>query len=155
MNKSGIFSGRTETPLHEEGEVQAKTAGQQLREITIDCIITSPMERALATAKIIATEINFDPTHILQNNLFIERDFGPLEGIEYQPNLEEVEGMESINDLLERSRQGLEYLKSLPYDDILVVSHGSVGRALRHCINPKIPFKPSQGFGNAQLVKLI
>ena len=155
MNKKGIFSGRTETPLHDEGRDQAVAAGQELRTAQIDCIVVSPMQRAVQTAEIIADQINYPKTELITTSLLMERDFGPLEGTEYQPDLGDSEGVESIDDLLTRAKAGYEFLQQLPHDNILVVSHGAIGRALRHYADPTIPFKPSPGFGNAEVVKLL
>ncbi|MDL2341685.1 MAG: histidine phosphatase family protein [Patescibacteria group bacterium] len=155
MNKKGIFSGRTETPLDSEGEQQAVVAGQQLCDVAIDCIVVSPMQRAVQTAEIIAEQIGYSKHKLITTSLLTERDFGPLEGTEYKPDLGDHEGVETIEDLLTRAQAGYEFLQQLPYDNILVVSHGAIGRALRHCANPSIPFKPSPGFGNAEVVKLI
>lgn len=155
MNKKGIFSGRTETPLHHEGRAQAVTAGQELKQANITCIVVSPMQRAVQTAEIIADQIGYSKHKLITTSLLTERDFGPLEGTRYHPNLEDEEGVESIQDLLARAQEGYEFLQQLPYDNILVVSHGAIGRALRHCADPAIPFKPSPGFGNAEVVKLL
>ena len=155
MNKKGIFSGRTETPLHHEGRDQAVAAGQQLKQANITCIVVSPMQRAVQTAEIIADQIGYSKHKIITTSLLTERDFGPLEGTTYRPDLEDEEGVESIEDLLIRAQKGFEFLQQLPYDNILVVSHGAIGRALRHCADPTIPFKPSPGFGNAEVVKLL
>lgn len=155
MNKKGIFSGRTETPLHHEGRDQAVAAGQSLKDVSIQCIVVSPMQRAVQTAEIIADQIGYSKHKLITTSLLTERDFGPLEGTQYQPDLGDEEGVESIEDLLIRAQAGYEFLQQLPYDNILVVSHGAIGRALRHCANPKIPFKPSPGFGNAEVVQLL
>ena len=155
MNKKGIFSGRTETPLHHEGRDQAVAAGQSLKDVSIECIVVSPMQRAVQTAEIIADQIGYSKHKLITTSLLTERDFGPLEGTQYLPDLGDEDGVESIQDLLARAQKGYEFLQQLPYDNILVVSHGAIGRALRHCADPKIPFKPSPGFGNAEVVKLI
>lgn len=155
MNQQGIFSGRTETPLNHEGRRQAAIAGHELRSASIDCIVVSPMQRTVQTADIIAEQIGFPKDKIILNSFFTERDFGPLEGTVYQPDLGDHHGVETIQDLVDRAKQGFDFLQQLPHDNILVVSHGAIGRALRHCADPSIPFKPSAGFGNAQVVKLI
>jgi uncharacterized phosphatase len=157
MNRTGFFSGRTETPLHEDGRDQARTAGKQLKDkkIIIDCIVSSPLSRTYETAQLIAQEIGYPEDKILTNDLLMERDFGPLEGSTYKPDLGDVEGVESIESVIQRGQQALEYLKTLPYDNVLVVSHGATGRALRTSLDPSIPFRPSKGFDNAELVQLL
>lgn len=157
MNKKGIFSGRTDTPLAPEGHEQARQTGKEAKQLGIDCIVTSPMRRARQTAEIIAAEIGYPPEKIIEHEFFMERGFGPLEGTPYQPqqNLDEVDGVESSLEIIERAKQGVEYLRSLPYDTILVVSHGSTGRALRHVLQPHIPFEHPSRFDNAKLEQLL
>ena len=157
MNRQGIFSGRTETPLHEDGLLQAHLAGKKAKPLNIDCIVSSPMKRARDTALIIAEEINYPAEQIIINDFFMERAFGVLEGTPYQSemHMEDIEGVEKIEEILERARQGLAFLESLPHDTILVTSHGAIGRALRHIIDPTIPFAGSEKFHNADVVKLI
>lgn len=156
MNKLGLFSGRTETPLAVEGIEQSHLSGQGARDLGIDCIVTSPMKRAVDTANIIADEIGFKRGDILVNELFMERGLGPLEGQAYVPDMdfETVAGVESDEAILERARLALDYLEMLPHDTILVVSHGALGRALRHVTQPDTPFHGSDRFENGQIAKL-
>ncbi|MBC7546344.1 histidine phosphatase family protein [Candidatus Saccharibacteria bacterium] len=157
MNKQGIFSGRTETSLVQEGIDQAHKAGIKARDHGIQCIVSSPMHRAKDTAAIIAQEINLPSEDIIHNDLFIERGFGVLEGTTYIPDIDfdTIEGAEDTDAIIIRAEQGLAYLRSLPFDTILVVGHGAIGRALRHAIDPEIPFKGSEKFDNASITKLI
>ena len=157
MNKKGIFSGRTETPLAPEGIDQTKLAAEDIKSLGIDCIITSPMERARQTADIIAREIGFPANQIEVHDFFMERAFGVLEGEPYEPDMEidDIEGVERNEEILARARQGVAYLQSLPHDNILVVSHGAIGRAMRHILTPDVPFHGSERFKNAELVQLL
>ena len=156
MNQSGVFSGRTETPLAPEGMKQCRVAGQELKDKGIDLIVSSPIARALSSAQIIAEEIGYDPAKIVQNELFIERDFGPLEGTTYTRdiNLDAIDGVEHSTDLFARVAEGWDFLQSLEADTILVVAHGSVGRALRNLAIPSEPFEGGRHFGNAEIEKL-
>jgi broad specificity phosphatase PhoE len=155
MNKRGIFSGRTETPLTEDGKSQALSAGNELKKISISCIVCSPMGRAKQTAELIADSIGYPRNKIITNELFTERDFGPLEKTTFQPDLGDSEGVESVDELMSRADKGLDFMQSLPGDTILLVSHGAIGRALRHCVDPNIPFRPSDGFENGKVVQLV
>jgi broad specificity phosphatase PhoE len=157
MNKKGIFSGRTETPLASEGVHQAKLAGQGAKDLGIDCIVSSPMKRAIDTATIIAREIGYPADKIIVSDLFMERAFGSLEGQTYQPhmNLEDIEGVEKAELIVERAKVGVDYLQSIPATTILVVSHGAIGRALRHSLNPTTPFHETERFNNAEVTKLV
>ncbi|HET7320492.1 MAG TPA: histidine phosphatase family protein [Candidatus Saccharimonadales bacterium] len=157
MNKKGVFSGRTETPLDPEGITQARAAGKELRDLQIDLIVSSPMERCRETATIIAKQIGYPVAEIIFEDLFMERAFGVLEGTEYRTDmdLDMHEGVETAKNIIQRARKGIEYLEGLKHDNILVVSHGAIGRALRHALHPEIPYHGSERFENAKIVQLL
>lgn len=143
-NKLGIFSGTSETPLSPEGRKQAKLAGQKAKDLSIDYIVTSPLERAVETAIIIAKEIGYPKSKIHLNPLFIERHYGELEGKAWSPdlNLDGISDIETVDTILERAKLALNFLESLDTNHILVVSHGGFGRALRSLVLTE------QTFGN-------
>lgn len=156
MNQQGIFSSSTDTPLNDEGRRQAAAAGRELKAAGIDCIVSSPSKRTMDTARLIAEQIGFPPERIVPDENLRERDFGPLEGTPYVPNLtHETPGVETAEALVARVQKALDHMQTLEADTILVVSHGAVGRALRHCTDPKTPFFPSKGFKNAEVVQLL
>jgi len=157
MNKQGIFSGRNDTPLTKEGIVQCHQAAKDLKSIKINAIVTSPMKRALDSAKIIAEEIGFPIEDIIISDLFVERSFGPLEGTTYTKNmdLDTTSGVEHSTSIIKRAQAGLNLINSLDADNVLVVSHGALGRALRHVIDPSLDYHEFEGFNNAEIVKLI
>lgn len=49
-NKEGVFTGWVDVPLSEEGMVEARAAGQEIREMPIDVIFTSTLIRGIMTA---------------------------------------------------------------------------------------------------------
>jgi broad specificity phosphatase PhoE len=53
-NRERIMQGRSPSPLTESGQAQAREAGQWFRERSLDCIISSPLDRARDTAAAIA-----------------------------------------------------------------------------------------------------
>lgn len=160
MNKMGLYAGQTETPLAPEGRMQAQLAGEYAKSLNIQKIVSSSYERAVDTAKIIAREIGYPVKDIELNSLFIERNMGVMEGQPWKPDLS-LDGfadVETVDTLFERCKLGLEFLRSLPEDNVLVVSHGSTGRMLRHVIDPTVPFKPGDKatkFENARIVQLL
>jgi broad specificity phosphatase PhoE len=157
MNKKGVFSGRTETPLDPEGVAQAQAAGQKAKDLQIDLIVSSPMERCRETATIIAKEIGYPVDNIVFEDLFMERAFGVLEGTEYRTDmdLDMHEGVETADNIIQRAKEGVKYLQGLDHDNILMVSHGAIGRALRHTLHPHIPYFDSERFENAKIVQLL
>ena len=159
MNKQGLWSGTTETPLSPEGRRQAKAAGRQAKDLNIDYIVCSPLSRAHDTAKIVAAEIGYPLDKIHVNDLFIERHWGSLEGQPWSPDLD-LDGfsdIESKDTIIERARLALEFLKTVEAQNILVVSHGSFGRAMRHHLidhpytNKRLP--DEAGIPNAEIVQ--
>lgn len=156
LNKAGMRAGQIETPLTEEGRLQAKQAGESARFLGIDYIISSPYSRALDTAQIIADAIGYPSEKIELNALFVERHFGVLEGQPYDPthNIDTIEGAEHTDLLFERVKKAYAHLQTIDADNVLVVGHSSTGRMLRHIVNPSIPFKPPS-FPNAEIVQLI
>ncbi|MFA5004471.1 MAG: histidine phosphatase family protein [Candidatus Saccharimonadales bacterium] len=164
MNLSGHVSGSTETPLAAEGKAQAKLAGEHAKALHIDHIIASPLSRAYDTAKIIAKEVGYPTDKIELNSLLIERHFGSLEGTVWTPDLD-LDGfadVESHDNLKNRVILALEYVQTLPAENVLIVSHGATGRMFRHVIEPNIPFRSTDPdvrhatrFENAKIVQLL
>jgi len=153
MNVEGRWSGTTDTPLTDEGRRQAKAAGEAAKALKIDLIIASPLSRAHDTARIIAKEIGYPEDKILLNPMLIERHFGELEGKEWYPdfNYDGIADIETEDTLLNRARAALDWLESLPVENIMVVSHGSFGRALRHHILEDFPFSHPHKLKNAEI----
>jgi uncharacterized phosphatase len=149
MNKSGHYAGSTDTPLTDEGRQQAKLAGRNAKHLNIDLIVSSPLSRALETAQIIAEEIGYQKNKILMSSLISERSWGDWEGQPFRPigedEFDKVPNSEKANDLLKRAGQALRYLESLDSESILVVSHGTFGRALRHHVLEDMPFIAQAG----------
>lgn len=155
MNVAGIRSGHSETPLTPKGRKQAVAAGRLAKALAIDAIVCSPMGRTLETAQIIAKELGYSAEKIHQSSLLIERDFGSLEGMPWDPDLD-VDGIadvESVDTILNRAGLALNWLNSLPANNILVVSHGAFGRALRSLIIKDLPFNSPAQIPNAEIVR--
>ena len=157
MNKQGLYSGRTDTPLALEGQEQCRKAGFSLKDAGIELIISSPMRRAYDSALIVAEVISYPIDSIILNALFTERDLGSLEGSSYVKGLpmNDYAGVEHSVTLIDRAREGLLFLNSLEADILLVVSHSAMGRALKHAIDPSFDFNNIGTFGNAEVIRLI
>lgn len=153
MNVRGVWSGTTETPLTLEGRRQARQTGRAAKGLGIDLIVSSPLSRAVETATIIAKEIGYPPDKIQTNDLLIERHFGELEGTTWHPdiNIDSTKNVESIDSILDRARSALDWLENIDEGIIMVVSHGSFGRALRHHILEDFPFTHPHRLKNAEL----
>lgn len=55
-NLEGVAQGLADYPLTEQGRLQAREAGQWLRDRGIDAVLSSPLSRATETARILAEE---------------------------------------------------------------------------------------------------
>lgn len=137
-NLAGLVAGsELESPLTPKGIEQAKATGQQLKSKSIDAIISSPMQRALQTAITIGQEVGINADDIIQSTDFVERAYGPYSGLQYEQYMQDMEnnavqpGVESSEDLHARVAKGIDWLRQLPYKNIVVVGHGGVGRMVK------------------------
>lgn len=143
LNAAGRYAGHTETPLTEEGRQQARAAGQLAKKHNIEYIISSPLGRALETAQIVAAELDYPLEDIHVDELFIERNYGDLEDQPYTPGFDynTVNGIETDTQIIKRAEKALTFIENLQADSILIVSHGSLGRAIRFHLEPETPFE--------------
>lgn len=135
-----LFAGQTETPLTAEGINQAYSAARIIKKeaLKIDKIVSSTLTRARESAKIIAGGIGYPVEEIISSFLFLERDYGILENssrseffaaYSYQ-DLDNVPGVETIEQLHHRAAKAYEFLKSFGEDNILIVGHSGFFKAL-------------------------
>lgn len=144
-NVNNILNGRRDRSLTGQGREQAKITASKLKDKKIQRIYASPLKRAHETAVIIAEELSIGGV-IIDGDL-IERDFGILTGrpVEDIPRYTdkilatdkvnyflEVEGAEDFPSVYQRARRFLEKIQK-GYSDvnILVVTHGDIGKMLR------------------------
>ena len=130
--------------LTEKGREQTRVGAQELKDIDITKVITSPFKRTLDSAQIIAAELNLDPSVIEVDERVREFNFGELSGTSHTAFLklretmsytDRVPGGASYQD--EKNRFG-DFLYSLERtyanENILVVSHGIAVESLREVI---------------------
>jgi len=72
-NRAGIWNGRSDGPLSEEGHSQVKALGARFRGSSFDAVISSPLERARRTAVAFSDDVILDPE-------FVEIDLGRWDG---------------------------------------------------------------------------
>ena len=140
-NAHHIIAGSHDSPLSDIGRKQAAYAGDTAKQyLHFDLIVSSPMDRALETAQIIAERIDYDPERILTIESLRERHLGDVEGKDYAhapqhngnyEDAENVPGVEPIDDLLDRMHDVLNQLQARPEQNILVVAHNGCGRMLK------------------------
>ena len=77
-NKEGRYYGYSDVSLSQKGLAQAKSLGQFMKKIRFDKVISSPLCRALDTAK----ELTDQP--VCTDHRLMEQNFGLFEGRTYQ-----------------------------------------------------------------------
>jgi len=150
--------GHLDSPLTEIGIAQAKETAEKLRAKPIDIIISSPLGRALETAKIIKEIIQVD--EIETDKLLMERHLGILQGRtkneliglfphfwgpdgKFLQNASVPEG-ESLQDFLQRISKFIGRLEKIADSKrALIVTHDGVLHALVGVIK-RIPFEQVQ-----------
>ena len=75
LNQRQALQGRSDFPLNDAGIAQAQKAAEGLKDIPFGHVFTSPLRRAIQTAKIIVPDIQ----PIVDERL-IEMNYGPYEG---------------------------------------------------------------------------
>jgi uncharacterized phosphatase len=140
-NRARRIQGSTDIPLNDTGRGQAASTGQLLARRDWDAIIASPLSRAFETASIIAAEVGLpEPT---TRDSLVERRYGEAEGLNYQqvddrfPEGADVPGRESRDEVMERVVPALLGIAAEhPGQNVIVVSHGGVIRAVLGAIDP-------------------
>lgn len=132
------------TPLTRTGLEQAKYVAKRFKTIQIDLIVSSPYTRASQTAEFIAKETG-KPLRYLDALKEIK---GPtiVEGMSYihpdRINIDEkikenihnpewrYEDAENFYDVKKRAETSIEYLENLNMENVCVVAHGIILRAI-------------------------
>jgi len=121
--------GHTDIELNNVGISQANSLKEKLKNIRFDLIFSSPLKRALQTAKIITNQ------KIIIDDRLIERNNGLLEGqtnvnwkeIQSIPGHENKYKLETIASMQKRIFDFFdEILEKYPNKNILIVSHAGV-----------------------------
>ena len=162
-NAKELFAGRWDTPLTKLGRDQAKEAAQAVKSLEIDCIVSSPLIRARKTAEIIADEIGYPKNKILFSDLFMERDYGDLQAKPFKAadkiDFEKVPNIEPQFDVIKRAKEAASYLNRLQANNVLVIGHGTHGRALHqevlNLVPAQIEVPIQQEIPNAKVVRWI
>lgn len=141
-NLNNLVQGRTNIDLNETGILQASKTAENLSDISIDFVYSSPLSRALKTANIICD--NKDISIKIDDRL-IERNYGDFEGTNtsikdywnYELNLCE-HNVESLNQLFNRVYNFLKYLIETHKNtdvNILLVTHDGINICIDSIIN--------------------
>lgn len=80
-NLENRFTGWVDVDLSEQGEQEARLAGELLRNIPIDYLFTSVLKRAMRTAEIALTVAGKSTIPTERNQALNERHYGDLQGL--------------------------------------------------------------------------
>lgn len=143
MNNRQVLQGRSDLPLNESGAAQARAAAERLQAVRFERVYSSPLTRAVQTAKLVAPSV--EP--ILDDRL-IEMDYGPYEGIDLHHLPPEIitffsdfvhnpapEGMEQLSSVVQRAASFLEEIRQLE-GDILISAHAISMKGLLEVLTP-------------------
>lgn len=152
--------GHLDSSLTEQGILQAKETARKLKDYNFDLIVSSPLGRAIQTAKIVAEELRIIEFQLNQN--LAERNLGVLQGCTKDKLLKdfpqffdsnnkfiqnsEIPSGEPLQDFLERTGKAVTELKSFARKRrLLVVTHDGVLYAVISHVK-KINFADVQKF---------
>lgn len=162
-NKEERILGTTDIPLNENGLAQAAALAEAVEKLgDVDIIISSPMLRAMTTAKAVAESCGLE---IITDKRIREWDYGEFEGKSrftegFAENKREfaVKMRSGGESLLQLSHRVYSFLDDIieRYDDknVLVVSHGGICRVIETYFHDMTAEEYSNWFmGNCELLE--
>lgn len=154
MNAKRLMQGRSDSPLNDNGRMQARAAADEIKNLGIrfNRVISSPLSRAFETAMIVS---GFDENHIEKDDRLLEIDFGSFEGGSIEAAMEDKSNPlflrpheyhpkigESYYDLVKRVGGFIDYIRTLDEaqaenEAMLIACHGAVVHAIELYIKGK------------------
>ncbi|KAI8148815.1 histidine phosphatase superfamily [Fennellomyces sp. T-0311] len=133
------WQGITDGPLTESGVTQAELVAQELSKQKFSTIFSSPLSRAIDTAKTIQKALGDPKPPLVVDQRLIELNMGSLEdapwSTPFQISSRDTrfpDGGESLNDVLIRATSCLDLLND--QEHVLIVSHGMFLTELVHAL---------------------
>ncbi len=153
-NARQIMQGQTQGELNEQGVAQARALRDRLKDTAIDAFVSSDLNRAVQTARILAAPRGKEVT---ETPLLRERDWGDFTG-EYIPSLADREwpaNVEPLERMLARAQNFLTWLRvTYPGQSVLAVGHGIINKAIQSVYYQK-PMSQVPRMDNAEVRILI
>ncbi|HON52813.1 MAG TPA: histidine phosphatase family protein [Bacteroidales bacterium] len=138
-NAVGKLQGREDIPLNDFGREQAKKLAHYFSLQQWDCIVTSPLQRAFETARIISNSLQNIQIHT--NALLVERCWGQASGLTYEQRKETfpdgiIPQQEEFEPLQQRAMQAMnDIIRQHEGKHVIVVSHGALINAVLHAVS--------------------
>jgi len=140
-NRKGIFRGRLDIPLSQNGKEQAADLKRYFENIPVDIVYTSPLQRAVETAESVFPEhtpvkekwlnnLDLGEWSGMEKNLVKERFPEMWENWVNRPESIRFPGGERLDDVHRRSRLFFEKVNAAEAETIAAVSHRSVVKVL-------------------------
>ena len=145
LNNAFALQGRSDHPLNETGIAQARSAGDALARLGIvfSHAYSSPLQRAIQTAELIAPEV---PVTVDQR--LIEMDYGPYEGADLKNPAPEIitffsdfvhnpapDGMEQLSSVVARTGAFVEEIAG-ERGNVLVSTHAIAMKGILEYLTP-------------------
>jgi probable phosphoglycerate mutase len=143
FNRLGIFRGRYEVDLNDNGRSQAVDTGKVLKDEGIEFILTGPLGRTVETARIVAQEIGVD---YRVDEAFNNIALGKWQGVEKErvkhdfpemwkiwisePEKLKLPGGESVEEVRQRATRRLLEVVAEEDGNFAIVTHRSVIKGL-------------------------
>ncbi|MGN6445703.1 histidine phosphatase family protein [Amnibacterium sp.] len=142
LNAEGRLRGLADPPLDAVGQRQAAALGEALRSSLPSIVLTSPLQRAVATGEAIAATTGAE---LRVDRRFNDRDYGQWTGavkakvVARFGSVDAAPGVEPGAVVLLRARPALDSVLDAVDGLPVVVTHDAVIRALIHEIAPDLP----------------
>ncbi len=138
-NKTKMVQGSFDIPLNETGIYQAHKAGEQLKKVNIEVILSSPLKRARKTAEIVASYLG---KSVMILDAVKEAHWGISEGksqsgenfFEHWKNGKMIDGAECYPCFTQRVFDGLHQALQFA-GPVLIIAHGGVYRPIQDILN--------------------
>ena len=141
--------GYKDTPLTQRGITQAKKLTEEIKNIEFDAIYSSPLKRAMDTARIAFGDDKLFEARALTDSRLLEIGVGEAEDMIWDDAKEAFPGMvtmmvdpaiyvpppggEALQDMVARIDSFLTELAAKPYNKVFVMAHGYVLRVVYAC----------------------
>jgi broad specificity phosphatase PhoE len=142
LNAEGRLRGLSDPPLDEVGTAEATRLAAVLAPKKPMAVLSSPLQRAVATARAIASAAGLE---VVMDQRLNDRDYGPATGqrrIDVEARYGSVDsapGVEPLSVLAQRARAAFaELVTEWDADPLVLVSHDAFNRALIADIDPSL-----------------